>query len=487
MKTPAAARQLERALLIAHPAASSSPSPSSSRSLSSLRLFALFQFSLSVLFPAFLAFFLLTVPSDAWAQEPDSPQDSQALQQQVRELEERVRQLETKDDVEPNPAIEEVTKLRLDLLIPEPLTKTFTGLAPGASHIYFSKLPLSVGGYGEVHYTSVQNGPRRTNLARVNPYLGYRFSQNLVFNSGFTFQNGGTNEGRGSAQVEFAYVDFLFGERSGIRVGNVLIPFGLLNLRPEPTQYPMVNRTSVETTIVPTTWHENGVLGFGRVGSVEIQGGIVNSGDSSDFEASSWIRQGRQNGSNALAEDFSLVIRSEIVEEYSTLGLSFYYGEQGQNEAAIGRDVVLLGAVHGELTAGRFNGKAMWTEGSLSDTAQIAAVTGQQIGRRVRGGYLILSFDILPKLAPIGRAIVMEPPPPAWRQLPIFASYEYQDLNAEPATGFSRTPGLRTDIWTFGANFKPHPQVVVKADYAIQTNDAGQDDRVVEAAIGFVF
>lgn len=435
---------------------------------------------------------LILITSLAFGSYGQAQTDEPSTEQRIQELQERVAALEAeteKDNASADPALEEVTKLKLDLLVPEPLSKSFSGFSPAISQVYFSKLPFSVGGYGEVNYTSEQRGPRRTSLARINPYLGYRFSKALIFNSGFSFQNGGAVEGRGAARVEFAYLDFLLGsETSGIRVGHVLVPFGLLNLRPEPTQFPMVNRMSAERTIIPTTWHENGLLGFAKIGSVELQGGIVTSGEADQFERNTWIRAGRQfDGTTARAEDFSWVLRTEVVEKNSTLGLSLYSGKQSQNNDILGRSQVFLAALHGELTLDRFNAMAMYTEGALSDTDRIASQTGEQLGSRVRGGYLILSFDVLPKLAPLGRALVAEPPPPAWRQLPLFVSYEYQDLNAQPASGFSRTPGLRSDIWTFGMNFKPHPQVVIKADYALESDDAGRDARTVETSIGFVF
>lgn len=428
----------------------------------------------------FVLMAMILFPSTSGAQS-----ELETIRARISRLEEK----EARREGVPSPSEEEIARLKMGIALPEDLQGSFTGLAPGASKVYFSRTPLSIGGYAEVHSTSEERGPRSTNLARVNPYLGYRFSRNIVFNSGFTFQNGGAIDGVGAAAVEFAYLDFLFAEESGIRAGQFLVPFGLRNLRSEPTLFPMVNRQETELNIVPTTWHENGVMGFWKTGKLLLQGGISSTVDASRFETATWIRAGRQEGGGGAikAEDAALFIRAEAIDRENTIGISVYTSKTSQGDASLGDARLLLGAVHGEIGVGRFAGQAMYAEGSLSDTDKIAATTEQVLGRRARGGYLILSYDLLPNLVPVTRLPNGNLVSAAWQQLPLFASYEYQDLNAEVPAGFSRDDALRTQTYTVGLNFKPHPQVVIKADYANEVDGAGGDKRVFETAIGAVF
>ncbi len=413
------------------------------------------------------------------AQTPATP----TIEERLTKIEAQLSQQQTDTTSED----EELTKLKLELQLPPQLGSLFTGLGPAISRVYSSKRPLSIGAYGEFSYSAVQGGDRITNLTRFNPVIGFRFSNTLIFNSALSFQNGGAVEGEGAARVEFAYLDFLMGPETGIRVGNVLVPFGLTNLRPEPLLFPTVQRPRAETRIVPSTWHENGVLGFGKIGNVLIQGGVVNSTDAARYDANTWIRSGRQNGANARADDPAFVLRVENLGDEASVGGSFYVGNSAQGAAALGRAQVLLGSLHAEFRADRFSGRAMIVEGRLSDTEKIAAVTNQPVAAKVQGGYAILSYDLLPRISPFARSLVNSPPPPGWRELPLFVSYEQENLQTEPATGRTRLETAEHRTWTFGANYKPHPQVVFKGDFAYRTLGESETERVVELGLGFVF
>ena len=413
---------------------------------------------------------------------------------ELQKLKERVDKLEAQQAQAtsvPSAEVEELTKIRLELELPEPLARSFTSLGPALSKVYFSRIPLTVGLIGEINYVAQDAGSRITNTERVTPLIGYRFAKNLIFNSGFTFKNGGVSSsgGSGSAQVEFAYVDFLFAEESGLRIGHVLVPFGLNNLRPEPTLDPNVTRAGSETRIIPTPWHENGVLGFARYGSLVVQGGILNSMNAAGYRNGSWIKGGRQDGSNAAASDAAIVLRAEAasLEDISSAGASIYIGNSSQGVSRLGDAKIVMAALHAEHQIDRFAGQFLYVDGWLSDTDRIFAVNGKSIGSRARGGYLTLSYDLLPKLAPIAKNITHKRNSADWRQLPVFVSYQVDDTYAEPASGQPASRDHRIDTIVAGLNYKPHPQVVVKLDHAWQTTGTGTSSRMIEIALGVGF
>lgn len=435
--------------------------------------------------------FSILFPLSALAQSQPVYSQSLSLDQidsRLKTLEAELKELQATT----SPENEELTKLKLSLELPEDLRAQFTGLGPSVSQVYFSKTPLSVGGFAEIHYTSEIEGDRATNLARLNTILGYRFTKGLLANTGISFQNGGSVAGAGAARVEFAYLDFIFNDDFGLRIGNILIPFGIINLRFEPTLYPMVQRPAPEARIIPTTWHENGALVYWNVQNITMQLAVVNANSAEDFEASTWIRAGRQGGSAARAQDAAAVFRAEYIypqlslREPSTLGISLYAGDSKQTNSAIDHGLVTLGAIHGEWRKNLFTLRALYTEGSLSDSDQIAAVTGEAIGKRVRGGHLILSYDILPHIAPIAQTLEVKPTP-GQRELPVFLSYEYEDLHAEVPGGFEKDPRLQRDIYTVGLAYKPHPQVIIKADFVYEEDGTGDVDQIIETGLGFNF
>ena len=64
-----------------------------------------------------------------------------------------------------------------------------------------------------------------------------------------------------------------------------------------------------------------------------------------------------------------------------------------------------------------------------------------------------------------------------------FVRYEEVDTQAQVAPGSVRVVGRSDAIWTFGAHWRPIPQVVVKAEF--QDFDDGQDR--FDLLLGYIF
>ena len=417
-----------------------------------------------------------------------------SLEDRVRALEADQKKFARQEEVRDSTVSaedSELTKLQLQLRLPQPLGRNYSGLPPGMSRIYSFRSPFNVGGFAEINYLAGNDGARSTTVARFNPYLAWRFSEGLIFNSGLSLVNGGITSGGnpadGASRVEFAYLDILTGNDSGIRVGHVIVPFGLVAYRFEPNLYPMVNRPQPESLIIPSTWHENGILGYGKVGSVLIQGGVVNAGDASQYLSENWIARGRQNGASAKAANPAIVLRSEVLTDKTSFGLSLYGGNSSQGNSALGDSRVLLGAIHGEILLDRFSAKALYTEGALSDTDKIFALTNRAVGSRARGGYAIFSYDVLSRIAPIARSLLGTQVAPGVRELPGFAAYEYTNTAAAPTEGRPTTNDFANERLTFGINYLPHPQVSLKADVVYESIGTGANNRLFELGVAAVF
>ena len=81
----------------------------------------------------------------------------------------------------------------------------------------------------------------------------------------------------GSVSVEFAALDFLWRPEANARAGLLLVPMGFLNEVHEPPFFYGVQRPETETRILPTTWRENGVGLFGKLGeTVEYRAYVMN-------------------------------------------------------------------------------------------------------------------------------------------------------------------------------------------------------------------
>ncbi|MDP2875572.1 MAG: hypothetical protein Q8O00_05255, partial [Holophaga sp.] len=245
------------------------------------------------------------------------------------------------------------------------------GLAPAASKVYESKGGLSIGGYGEMLYenfdSKLQNGtysPKTNSIDFVRQivYVGYKFNDRIVFNSEIEFEHAKTATGSaGEVAVEFAYLDFLVSPAFNIRAGMMLVPLGFVNELHEPPAYLGAKRPAVESTIIPSTWRENGVGVHGEfLGQFSYRAYLMNGLDASKFTASG-IRGARQNGSKAQAESLALTGRVDWnVMPGTTLGAGFYTGNS--NQAETGEPIrTNLWELHGEYRARGFQVRGLFT------------------------------------------------------------------------------------------------------------------------------
>lgn len=401
-------------------------------------------------------------------------QSANQVNQRVDQLDNRLQALEEKQKGETKALTDELARLKTQSSIPElSPSESFMGMGAAASKVYFSKNPLSIGGYGEMVYVDRRGGSANTtDLYRIVPYLSYRFSDKIIFNSEIEFEH--VKE----VGVEFAYVDFLAFEHLGIRTGHVLVPVGISNLKHEPTYFASVLRPEVETNLIPSTWHDNGVLIFGEAAGVRYQGGVLNGlmSNTTDMRSSSWIRGARQweSGSAAEAEDLAYVARADWIGTPGfEVGASFYTGDSAQSTTSLGSARVQLWEVHSEWEGHGFEADALYTQGTLSDADKLSTV-GNVIGSRAQGYYATLGYDWLTGRSK-DKAIVT------------FARYSEYDLHDKVPVGFVKDERLDKKIWTLGLNYKPHPQVVVKGDFEFRKSKAGEDDDKFALGLGFIF
>jgi hypothetical protein len=386
----------------------------------------------------------------------------------------------TKDDV--RTLAEEVRRLKLEIAIPDAEYRSFAGLGPAASKVYFVPKGLSLGGYGEITSQSfLDSRVSETDLRRVVLYAGYRFSPLVVFNAEIEFEH--VRE----LGVEFAYVDLLFHDAFRLRVGNVLVPIGFVNEMHEPPFFHGVNRPGVERNVIPATWHENGISAHGEVGRLRYKAYLLTGLDpiGRGASAASWLRGARSDGGEARADDWAGVVNLTADLGPASVGGTAYLGRSGQGEKAadgsrIRGEVTLLEA-HASLAWRGLALRVLGVVGRLGDADEISTALGLSgadvLGSRVVGAYAEAAYDVLPLLASTDQAL-----------LP-FLRYEYQDLHRAVPAGGVRNPALETDTVVVGLTYKPLPNVVFKADYQrIDPRGAGspaQDQ--VNLGAGFVF
>ncbi|MDX1673549.1 MAG: FAD:protein FMN transferase [Longimicrobiales bacterium] len=358
------------------------------------------------------------------------------------------------------------------------------GFGPAASKVYKVDQGVSIGGYGEILFEmfsdELEDGTESPtdnvwDAYRGILYFGYKFNDKLLVNTEIEIEH--ANE----AFLEFAYIDYRISEKFGLRGGLLLSPMGLINELHEPPVFLGSTRPMVEQRIIPTTWRENGLGVFGDVGDFTYRVYALNGLNGAGNFDGSGLRGGRQKGSDALAEDVAGVARVDYTGTPGLLaGGSVYYGGSGQ-----GRTVTLDGVeqeiqantliweAHASYKSGGLDLRGLVAGASVGDavllnayregaatTAETVALTGtNSVGERLLGGYAHVGYDVLRNAG-------------TTHQLFPYVRYEYLNTQAEVPEGFTVNPARERTAILLGASWKPVPQVAVKADYQIHSNQA---------------
>ncbi|ACG73523.1 conserved hypothetical protein [Anaeromyxobacter sp. K] len=381
---------------------------------------------------------------------------------------------------------EEVRRLKLELGLRDVEYQSYGGMGPAASKVYFAPKGLSIGGYGELTYRNMTDGPTgdQSDLLRAVLYVGYRFDERIVFNSEIEFEHAGHEVG-----VEFAYLDFLLSDAVRLRVGNVLVPMGFVNEMHEPAFFNGVFRPDVERLIIPTTWSENGVGVHGEVAGLRYKAYLLTGldlfrGGEETPEADSWIRQSRSGGAESRAATGAGVLALDYAAGPATVGGSVYRGRADQRErTATGEAIradVTLAELHAQAAWRGASARVLGVVGRLGDAAQVSEQLGlageEVLGSGVKGGYAEVAYDVMTQVAPGGAA-----------SLSPFVRVERYDLHDRVPAGGVRNPGLDRTAVTAGLTFKPIPTVVLKADWQRRDPKAGSATDQVNVGAGFVF
>ncbi len=350
--------------------------------------------------------------------------------------------------------------------------------------------PVSIGGYGEMHYSATrpEDGPmsNEIDLHRLVLYVGRRFTDNIRFYSEVEVEHAIAADGAvGEVAVEQAFIDYDLLDRSSavgeltLRTGVVLVPMGIINQQHEPNSFHGVERPSVDKVIIPSTWHEGGIGVSGKPNDqiayqLYVLGGLNPLG----FSAGSGIRGGRQDVGEARTDGLAFAGRAEFSPDTAaTIGVSGYYNSAGKNADEVDADVSVLG-----LSAdarGKFSGveaRAVFAMFRIGDSEKLNAVLDADgnpitdVAKRVLGAYGELAYNVLYSADTA-------------KELLPFVRVEY--YNTDPNEDTRTT----VDIVS-GLTFRPIPELAFKGDVIFRRKGgdvAGDNATLLNLGIGFLY
>ena len=415
---------------------------------------------------------LMVMGAPAHAQEPDT-----TLARLQAQLDAITRQLE---------------ELQLGRDVVVEADTSVLGFGPAASKVYKVRQGVSLGGYGEVLYENFASETQsdvpsgltdQIDALRAIVYVGYKFSDKILFNSEVEFEHGSTEEG-GSVSVEFAYLDYRLSPQFGVRAGLLLPPMGFLNEIHEPPAFLGALRPLTEQLIIPSTWRENGIGVFGGTESLNYRAYLINGLDATGFTAEEGLREGRQNGAEASAANWGVVGRVDYTGVLGlTVGTSAYAGKSGQGETLPSDPATTVGAQtfiwegHAEYKIRGFDLRGLLAIATLDDAAEINELNGfidaASVGDRMLGWYVQGGYDVLH-----GRSA---------HQVVPYLRYEQVNTQDQVPDGFAADPANDRRLVTVGAMWKPLPNISVKADYLVSGTEAETGVNQLNVNLGYLF
>lgn len=322
-----------------------------------------------------------------------------------------------------------------------------------------------IGGYGELHYNNLEgeggaSDKDEIDFHRFVLFFGHEFNDRIRFFSELEVEHGGVeSDGSplgGEVELEQAYVEFDLNDRHRAKGGIFLLPVGILNETHEPNTFYGVERNPVESNIIPSTWWAGGAALSGELGGGFSYDAGVHEGLNTG--GSYTPRSGRQKTSNADASDLAYTARLKWT---GMPGVEIAGTLQHQTDIRQGTDATAGSAnlyeLHTVISKGPLGLRALYALWDLDGSGPAAVGADEQFG-----WYIEPSFKLND-------------------QWGVFARYNLWDNAAGDSTDSEKK---QIDV---GVNFWPHPDVVLKADYQVQDNDDGRDQKGFNLGIGYQF
>jgi hypothetical protein len=174
-----------------------------------------------------------------------------------------------------------------------------------------------------------------------------------------------------------------------------------------------------------------------------------------------------------------------------TVGGSAYVGNSGQNQTFAGKNpdvLVQLYEAHAQWKYRGLEWRALGSWGHINNADILSAHSkanaiaagkpedAQTIGSENYGWYTEVGYDILPLIFK-----------DTSQYLAPFFRYEQLDTLAEVPTGFLDDENMDRHIYQFGLQYKPIPNVVIKADYRNIGAKKGSVPDDFNLGFGFIF
>jgi hypothetical protein len=332
----------------------------------------------------------------------------------------------------------------------------------------FFEPKTTIGGYGELHYNyeKLENhDPKKVlDFHRFVVYVGHAWTEEWSFRSEIELEHNIVKNGQGILQLEQAFLSYTYAPFLSLQAGVLLVASSFINEYHEPVFFLSVERPEYAKYIIPTTWFGNGIGAYGFHSGFDYRLVIIEGLDGSKISPSSGIRDARQKGFKANAEELLYNLRVDYVNIPGLrLGASIAANNAVVDDST--NNMVNVWEVHARYQLGGII--------TAFEYGDISYQTGDL--KRSQGYYLDLGYNIG---HPLNWGVKIIP----W--------VRWTDYNtaAETSAAGDSEKIYHFQKWLFGLAIFPIENVVLKADYGIKERQLdGQETELFNLGFGYNF
>jgi hypothetical protein len=378
---------------------------------------------------------------------------------------------------------------------------------------------LSIKSYGVVNYYNYdwdtdEDKRNAVDLERFNMYMYYKFNEKISLKTEFEFEHGGTGstmefdkfeefgefetetEAGGEVLLEQLNLEFKIRPWFNVRAGRLKIYLGVASKLDLTPDYFTGFRSLMENTILPLGWYETGIEIFGDFGKDKkwsYKAYAVNGLSSTGFTSGNWIKRGHQKKFEmANAENIAFAGRLDYnLKNKGWIGISGYYGDSNgnrpKNDIKNSKGHVSILDFHVNINEGPFKFRAMALYGHLQNS-NIISNANSNLSNNLNEKRTPVASDVLGYYGELGYDILSLTKSKS-SNLIIFGRYDFYDTMFKVHESIFKNPRWERQVITFGFNYLPIPNVIIKTHYSINTLGLETDniERTFLIGIGYTF
>lgn len=368
-----------------------------------------------------------------------------------------------------------------------------------------------LGGYGEMvaafknyginRFYGGSDGNSKTHrntisIPRFVLAFDYNFNSKWTLGAEIEFESGGVGtayelentengeyetevEKGGEVAIEQFHITRKFLKELNVRFGHLIVPVGLTNTHHEPINFFGTVRPEGESTLLPCTWHDNGMEILGQIGKNNYKFDynflVVSGLNLNGFDRNNWAGNSKQG----IFEEDNFTCPAIVARlEYKgikglRIGGSYYYcadakknADKEQNYASVdGKCAIKIATADIQYKNDYITFRSNLLFGHLDNSLAISKVNTKLSNKSPYSRLTPIASKAVSYAGEFGINVKSFVSNPKFPDLIPFARLEYYNPQEEGEIGQSMDPRLKTSMWIWGLNYKILPNLVAKFDY----------------------